>query len=156
MKIQPEGPSYEIRMICTSETGRLPGELDTLSSRLRSFVLLGEAYPANDAPGVEIPGELALIVVTRHEHDDAPIVDVFEVYGGCGAQIAREGLCGLEHHFLADPGLRDLLFRARGAWPLSIHHGSLFFSVPSIRKGRTKQRDELSAYSTEGGTLPGF
>jgi len=45
------------------------------------FVLLGKAYPANDAPGVEIPEELALIVVTRHQHEDAPIVDVLQVEG---------------------------------------------------------------------------
>ena len=78
-------------------------------SRLRAFILLGKAYPANDAPGVEIPGELALVFVARHEHDDAPIVDVLQIDGGRGTQIAREGLCGLDHHLLADPRFGDLL-----------------------------------------------
>ena len=94
-------------------------------SRLRAFILLGKAYPANDAPGVEIPGELALVFVARHEHDDAPIVDVLQIDGGRGTQIAREGLCGLDHHLLADPRFGDLVFRVRGAWPLPIHHSSL-------------------------------
>src|SRR5687767_4056653 len=47
------------------------------SSRLLlPLVLLGKAYPANDAPGVEVAGELVLIAVARHQYDDTPIVDV--------------------------------------------------------------------------------
>src|SRR5215211_5731949 len=125
-------------MPCTSEMGSQPGDSGIPSSRLRALVLLGKAYPANDAPGVEIPGELALIVVARHQHDDAPIVDVLQVDGGCGTQIARDGFCGLDHYLLADPRLGDLAFRVRGAWPLPILHSSLFFSLPLICKGRTK------------------
>src|SRR5215213_9102077 len=104
-----------------------------------ALAVLGKAYPANDAPGVEVAGELALIFVARHQHDDAPIVDVLQVDGGRSTQIAREGLCGLEHHLLPDPGFGDLPFGVRGAGPLPIHHSSLFFSVPSIYKGRTKK-----------------
>src|SRR5918994_5700338 len=124
-------------MSCTSEMAGLHEDLKVSGSQLRALVLLGEAYPTNDAPGVEITGELVLIAVARHEHDYAPIVYVLQIYGGCGAQIAREGLCGLEHHLLADPRLRDLSFRIRGAGPLPIHHSSLSFSVSSICKGRT-------------------
>src|SRR5215211_1371937 len=104
--------------------------LDSPGSRLRAFVLFGKAYPANDAPRVEVARELALVFVARDQHDEAPIVDVFEVDGGCGTQITREALCSLEHHLLADPRLWDLFFRIRGAWPLPIHHSSLFLSVP--------------------------
>src|SRR5215212_9788261 len=112
---------YEVRWIAC----RLGG---ARSSRLLLLlVLLGKAYPANHAPGIEVAGELVLIAVARHEHDDAPIVDVLQVDGGCGTQIAREGLCGLEHHLLADPRLGDFPFQLRGAWPLSIHHISLSF-----------------------------
>src|ERR687891_487622 len=60
---------------------------------------------ANHAPGVEVAGELVLIAVARHQHDDAPIIDVLQVYGGRGTQIAREDLRGLDHYLLADPSL---------------------------------------------------
>src|SRR5215216_3774661 len=89
-----------------------------------ALVLFGKAYPANDAPGVEVARELALVFVTRHQHDDAPIVDVLQVDGGCGAQIAREGFRGLEHHLLPDPRLGEHL-RVRGSGPLSVHHYDL-------------------------------
>src|SRR5919112_5877724 len=105
------------------------------------FVLLSKAYPSNHAPGIEIPGELVLIAVARHQHHNSPIVDVLQVDGGCGTQIAREDFRGLDHHLLPDPRLWDLSFQLRGAWPLPIHHSSLFFSVPLICKGRTKERD---------------
>src|SRR5215208_7946921 len=110
-------------------------QVDNSDQRSRSIppaalVFLGKAYPANDAPGVEVARELALVFVARHQHDDAPLVDVLQVDWGRGTQIAREGLCGLEHHLLADPGLGDLSFRIRGAWPLPIHHSFLFFSGP--------------------------
>jgi hypothetical protein len=49
---------------------------------LRALVLLGKAYPANHAPRIEIPGELALVFVARNQHDDAPIVDVLQVHRG--------------------------------------------------------------------------
>ena len=98
------------------------------SSRFRAFVLLGKTYPANDAPGIEIAGKLALIVVARHQHDDTTLVDVLEVDGGGGAKIAREGFRGLEHHFLPDPSLRDLSFRVPGAsrGPSWLHFSSGF------------------------------
>src|SRR5215218_743182 len=122
---------------------RCAPQVDNSDQRSRSIlpaalVFLGEAYPANDAPGVEVARELALIFVARDQHDDAPLVNVLQVYGGRSTQIAREGLCGLEHHLLADPRLGDLSFRIRGAWPLSIHHSSPFFSIPLTCKGRTK------------------
>src|SRR5918993_4565719 len=122
---------------------RCAPQVDNSDQRSRSIlpaalVVLGKVYPANDAPGVEVARELALVFVARDQHDDAPIVDVLQVDGGCGAQIAREGFCGLDHYLLADPGLWDLPFQLRGAWPLPIHHSSLFFSVSSICKGRTK------------------
>src|SRR5919112_6800601 len=44
-----------------------------------ALVLFGEAYPTDHTPGVEVAGELALVFVARHQHDDAPLVDVFEV-----------------------------------------------------------------------------
>src|SRR5215204_6321382 len=127
-------------------------DLETSSSRLRAFVFLGKSYPANDAPGVEVAGELALVFVARDQHDDAPIVDVLQVDGGCGTQIAREGFCGLDHHLLPDPRLWDILFRVRGPGPLPIHHSSLYFSVPVSCKGRTKLRDA----SPPRGALPSF
>src|SRR5918992_3576970 len=122
---------------------RCAPQVDNSDQRSRSIlpaalVVLGKAYPANDAPGVEVARELALVFVARDQHDDAPIVDILQVDGGRGSQIAREGFRGLEHHLLADPGLGDLLFRAPGAWPLPIHRSSLFLSIPSIYKGRTK------------------
>src|ERR671913_2274751 len=115
---------------------RCAPQVDNSDQRSRSIlpaalVVLGKAYPANDAPGVEVARELALVFVARDQHDDAPIVDVLQVDWGCGTQIAREGFRGLEHHLLADPRLRDLSFRIRGAGPLPIHHSSLFISVPS-------------------------
>src|SRR3954463_8042929 len=90
-----------------------------------ALVLLGEAYPANHVPGVEVAGELALVLVARHQHDDAPVVYVLKVDGGRGTQIAREGLRGLDRPLLPDPSLRDLPFRLRCAGPLPIHHGFL-------------------------------
>src|SRR5215211_521060 len=115
---------------------RCAPQVDNSDQRSRSIppaalVFLGKSYPANDAPGVEVARELALVFVARDQHDDAPIVDVLEVDGGCGTQIAREGLCGLEHHLLADPRLGDLFFRIRGAGPLPIHHGFLLFARTS-------------------------
>src|SRR5688572_13379407 len=47
-----------------------------------ALVVLGQAYPANDAQGVEVARELALVFVARDQHDDAPIVDVLQVDGG--------------------------------------------------------------------------
>src|SRR5215208_3415878 len=95
---------YEVRWIAC----RLGG---ARSSRLLlPLVLLGKAYPANHAPGIEVAGELVLIAVARHQHDDAPIVNVLQVHGGCGAQIAREDFRGLDHYLLADPRLWDLSF----------------------------------------------
>src|SRR5215212_10222805 len=52
------------------------------------LVLLGQAYPAHHAPGVEVAGELVLIAVARNQHDDTPLVDVLQVHRGCGPQIA--------------------------------------------------------------------
>src|SRR5215211_1318388 len=101
-------------------------------ARFCPLVLLSQAYPAHNTPGVEVAGDLALIVMPRHQHDDPPIVDIFQVYGCGGSEIAREGLRGLKHHLLPDPGLGDPFFG--GAWPLPVHH-----AVPSsIRscKGR--------------------
>src|SRR5829696_3235323 len=113
---------YEVRWIAC----RLGG---ARSSRLLLLlVLLGKAYPANDAPGVEVAGELVLIAVARHQHDDAPIVDVLQVHWGRGTQIAREDFRGLNHYLLPDPRLGDLSFRIRGAGPLPIHHGFLLFA----------------------------
>src|SRR5215211_5087216 len=89
------------------------------------LVLLGKAYPANYAPGVEVAGELVLITVARNQHYDAPIVYVLQVDGGRGTQIAREDFRGLDHHLLADPRLGDLPFQLRGAGSLPIHHGFL-------------------------------
>src|SRR5919112_4017386 len=85
---------------------------------LRPLVFLRQAYPANHAPGVEVARELALVFVARHQHDDAPIVDVLQVHGGRSAQIAREGFRGLEHHLLPDPRLRDLAFRPTRPLPV--------------------------------------
>src|ERR687893_2045307 len=93
-----------------------------------ALILLGKAYPAHHTPGVEVSGELALVFVARHQHDNAPLVDVLEVDGGCGPQIAREGFCGLEHHLLPDPCLGDLPFVARGSGPLPVHH----YALPSF------------------------
>src|SRR5215207_9069180 len=71
------------------------------SSRLLlPLVLLRQAYPANHAPRVEVAGELVLIAVARNQHDDAPIVYVLQVDGGCGTQIAGEDFGGLDHHLL--------------------------------------------------------
>lgn len=69
------------------------------------LVLLRQTYQAHNAPGVEVPELLSLVRVARCQHDDAPIVDVFQYYGGCGAQIAREGFRGLQQHFLSNPRL---------------------------------------------------
>src|ERR671917_617022 len=88
---------------CSGWRSRIPAPL----------VLLGKAYPANDAPGVEVSGELVLIAVARHQHDDTPIVDVLQVDGGRGTQIAREDFRGLDHHLLPDPSLWNLPFRVR-------------------------------------------
>src|SRR5215210_6536170 len=74
----------------------------SLSILPSALVLLGKAYPAHHAPRVEVARELALILVARDQHDDAPLVDVFEVDGSRGAQVARKGLRGLDHHLLAD------------------------------------------------------
>src|SRR5215208_4468303 len=116
---------YEVRWIAC----RLGG---ARSSRLLlQLVLLGKAYPAHYAPGVEVAGELVLIAVARHQHDDAPVVDILQVYGGRGTQIAREDFRSLDHHLLPDPRLGDLTFRVRGAWPLPIHHGFLLFARSS-------------------------
>src|SRR5687768_10595180 len=90
-----------------------------------ALVILGQAYPADHAPWVEVARGLAGLMVTRHQHDDAPIVDVLQVDGGSGAKIARERFRGLDHHLLADPRLRDISFQLRGAWPLPIHHSFL-------------------------------
>src|SRR5215212_2095991 len=143
--IPPDGSKHSLRLLLKrfAVVKAKPERADLLllespGSRLRALVLFGKAYPANDAPGVEIPGELALVFVARDQHDDAPIVDVLQVYGGCGTQIAREGFCGLDHHLLPDPRLWDILFRVRGPGPLPIHHSSLYFSVPVSCKGRTK------------------
>src|SRR5215207_5836819 len=96
------------------------------SSRLLlPLVLLRQAYPANHAPGVEVAGELVLIAVARNQHDDAPIIDVLQVDGGRGTQIAREDFRGLDHYLLPDPRLRDLTFRVRGAGSLAVNHSSL-------------------------------
>jgi hypothetical protein len=75
------------RGVRTSEKAPSPhsGAWELLVGQL---VLLGKAYPANDAPGVEVARELALVFVARHQHDDAPIVDVLQVYWGRGTQIA--------------------------------------------------------------------
>src|SRR5215212_9826689 len=89
------------------------------------LVLLSKAYPANDAPGVEVARKLTLVAVARHQHDDTPLVYVLQVHRGCGPQIAREDFGGLDHHLLADPRLGDLPFQLRGAGPLPIHHGFL-------------------------------
>src|SRR5215211_8204333 len=101
------------------------GDLETPSPRLLLLVLLGKAYPANHAPGIEIAGELVLIAVARNQHDDAPLLYVLQVYGGRGTQIAREGFRSLDHYLLADPRLGDLSFRVRGAGSLAVHHSSL-------------------------------
>src|SRR5215204_5644685 len=124
---------------------RCAPQVDNSDQRSRSIlpaalVVLGKAYPANGAPGVEVARELALVFVARDQHDNAPIVDILQVDGGCGTQIARERFRGLEHHLMADPRLGDLPFQLRGAWPLPIHHSSLLLSIPSIYKGRTKWR----------------
>src|SRR5215208_1763744 len=120
---------YEVRWIAC----RLGG---ARSSRLLLLlVLLGKAYPANHAPGIEVAGELVLIAVARHEHDDAPIVDVLQVDGGCGTQIAREGFCGLDHNLLPDPRLCDILFRVPGSGPLHILHSCHFVAVPVSCEG---------------------
>src|SRR5215207_4986449 len=112
------------------------------SSRLLLLlVLLRQAYPANHAPGVEVAGELVLIAVARHQHDDAPIIDVLQVHGGRGTQIAREDFRGLDHYLLPDPSLGDLPFRVRGTEPLPIHHGFLLFARSSpARVGYLCQR----------------
>src|SRR5215207_4605479 len=115
---------------------RCAPQVDNSDQRSRSIlpaalVVLGKAYLANDAPGEDVARKLALVFVARDQHDDAPIVDVLQVHGGRGTQIAREGLCGLEHHLLADPRLGDLLSRVRSAWPLPIHHSSLLFARSS-------------------------
>jgi hypothetical protein len=58
-------------MPCISERGGQPGGLETPGSWLRAFVLLGEAYPAHHAPGVEVARELTLVAVARHQHHEA-------------------------------------------------------------------------------------
>ena len=75
------------RGIRTSEKAPSPhsGAWELLVGQL---VILGKAYPANHAPGIEIPGELVLIAVARHQHHNSPIVDVLQVDGGRGTQIA--------------------------------------------------------------------
>src|SRR5215212_6126878 len=115
--IVPEG-----RQLRSRRARPQPGDSGTPGSRLRAFVLFSEAYPANHAPGVEVAGELTLIAVARHQHDDAPLVDILQVDGGGGAQIAREDFGGLDHHLLADPRLWYLFLRVRGAGPLTVHH----------------------------------
>src|SRR4028118_1920559 len=87
------------------------------SLRLLLLVVPGQAYPAHHAPRIKAAREAALISVARHQHDDAPLVDVFEVHGGGGPQVAGKRLGGLEHDLLADPRLGD---RAafRGGRPL--------------------------------------
>src|SRR5215211_1273864 len=57
---------------------------------------------------IEVAGRLTLVAVARHQHDDAPLVDILQVDGGRGTQIAREGLRGLDHYLLPDPRFRDL------------------------------------------------
>src|SRR5215218_1568045 len=59
-----------------------------------AIVFLGEAYPANDAPRVEVARELALVFVARDQHDDAPIVDVLQVDWGCGPDQMHLGPLG--------------------------------------------------------------
>src|SRR5215213_7166433 len=78
----------------------------TASCGILPLVLLGKAYPANHAPWVEVARKLTLVAVARHQHDDAPLVDVLQVHGGCGPQIAREDFGGFEHHLLPDSRLR--------------------------------------------------
>src|SRR5215210_2152037 len=82
---------------------RLDVKMRPASRQLRSaltfdlpaaFVLLGKAYPSNDAPGVEVARELALVFVARDQYDDAPIVDILEVEGGCGADQIHLGPLG--------------------------------------------------------------
>src|SRR5918996_6636204 len=58
------------------------------------LVILGKAYPSNHAPGVEVARELALVAVARHQHHNSPIIDVLQVDGCCGTQIAREDFRG--------------------------------------------------------------
>src|SRR4028119_2095017 len=101
--------------------------------RFRPLVVLRQAYPAHHAPGVEVAGELVLITVARHHHDDAPLVDVFEVHGSAGPQVARENLGGLDHHLPPDPrlGYRAAL---RGGRSLPVHHGSLLRSLSPTAK----------------------
>src|SRR5919107_1827282 len=85
------------RGVRTSEKAPSPhsGAWELLVGQL---VILGKAYPTNDAPGVEVARELALVLVARHQHDDAPIIDVLQVDGCGGTQIAREDFRGLDHH----------------------------------------------------------
>src|SRR5918994_2083215 len=59
-----------------------------------ALVLRGKAYPSHDAPEVEASGELTLVFVARHQHDDAPIVDVLQVDAGCGADQIHLGPLG--------------------------------------------------------------
>jgi hypothetical protein len=80
-------------------------------------------------PRVEVAGELVLVAVARHHHDDAPLVDVFEVHGGAGPKVAGEDLGGLDHHLLPDPRLGDPVVRVRGTGPLPVHHGVLLRSL---------------------------
>jgi hypothetical protein len=103
------------------------------------LVILGKAYPAYHAPGEEIPGELTLVAVARHQHHNSPIVNVLKVDGGCGPQIAREG-------FSVVSSITSWPIHASGIFPsesealglsLSIIAPSPF-SVPLICKGRRK------------------
>src|SRR5919107_1900639 len=77
----------------------MPPKVDNSDQCSRSIlpaalVFLGKAYPANDAPGVEVARELAMVFVARDQHDDAPIVDVLEVDGGCGPDQIHLGPLG--------------------------------------------------------------
>src|SRR5215217_166419 len=78
---------------------RCAPQIDNSDQRSRSIlpaalVFLGEAYPANDAPRIEVARELALVFVARDQHDDAPIVDVLQVYGDRGADQIHLGPLG--------------------------------------------------------------
>jgi hypothetical protein len=42
-----------------------------------------------------------------HQHHNAPVVDIFQIYGGSSTEIAGEGFRCLQHYLLPDPRLGD-------------------------------------------------
>src|SRR5918998_1363255 len=125
--LEPQTTSSAPRPLPRGHMYPLRGAGSTPGARLLPLVVLRQAYPAHHAPGVEVAGGLVVVAVARYQHHDAPVVDVLQVHGGGGAQVAGEGLGGLQHHLPPDPSLGDRA-ALRGGRPLPVHHGPLLCS----------------------------